>query len=82
MDLNDSVWEVLKNSWGLITTGFSIILSYIVYRHKQTQQRLEDIEEGFQEHHVVIKVFEERFINIDEMLSEIKADLKKILYKI
>lgn len=82
MDLNDGVWEAAKHLWEIIVAALSAAFSFIVYRHKKNQDRVDVIDSTLDEHHTILKVFEERMSNLSNDISEIKKDLKKILFKL
>lgn len=79
MELHDGVFESLKYLFG---TVLSAGLSYTLWRHKRNTTHMDALDKSVQDLVAGSKVIDVELRTIKEDISEIKRDLKKILFKL
>ena len=78
----DGIWEGAKHLWEILVACVSATMSYLIYKFKKNNDQILEDRDTLQEHDTMIKIFEERFKNLDADIVEIKQYLKKILFKL
>lgn len=74
--------EFLKHFWELAITVISASLSFMFYKHQQNQKKSESLTKAVHQHETKLEVFDEQLNSITEDISEIKADVKTLIYKL
>lgn len=74
--------EYLKHFWEIGIAMLSGGMSLIFYTHKQNQKKSDALIKAVQHHQTKVEVFEQQIASITEDVTEIKADVKTLMYRL